>query len=301
MTAQILDGKSLSNQMQNRLGEEIRAAVAQGIRAPGIAVVQVGDDAASSVYVANKRKTCEKLGIYSQSIDLPHTLTQAELNRLIDQFNQDPLIDGILVQLPLPAHINANEIIERIAPHKDVDGFHPTNIGKLAIRQPALRPCTPFGVMKLLETAALDLYGMNAVVVGASNIVGRPMALELLLAGATVTVTHRFTKNLAEHIARADLVIAAAGKKGLIAGEWIKPGAVVVDVGIHRNEDGSLTGDVDFATAAKRAAWITPVPGGVGPMTIAMLMFNTVQAWRDHTGQPQPVTTGAVTTGAATS
>ncbi len=301
MTAQILDGKSLSNQMQNRLGEEIRAAVAQGIRAPGIAVVQVGDDAASSVYVANKRKTCEKLGIYSQSIDLPHTLTQAELNRLIDQFNQDPLIDGILVQLPLPAHINANEIIERIAPHKDVDGFHPTNIGKLAIRQPALRPCTPFGVMKLLETAALDLYGMNAVVVGASNIVGRPMALELLLAGATVTVTHRFTKNLAEHIARADLVIAAAGKKGLIAGEWIKPGAVVVDVGIHRNEDGSLTGDVDFTTAAKRAAWITPVPGGVGPMTIAMLMFNTVQAWRDHTGQPQPVTTGAVTTGAATS
>lgn len=295
MTAQILDGKSLSNQMQNRLGEEIRAAVAQGIRAPGIAVVQVGDDAASSVYVANKRKTCEKLGIYSQSIDLPHTLTQAELNRLIDQFNQDPLIDGILVQLPLPAHINANEIIERIAPHKDVDGFHPTNIGKLAIRQPALRPCTPFGVMKLLETAALDLYGMNAVVVGASNIVGRPMALELLLAGATVTVTHRFTKNLAEHIARADLVIAAAGKKGLIAGEWIKPGAVVVDVGIHRNEDGSLTGDVDFATAAKRAAWITPVPGGVGPMTIAMLMFNTVQAWRDHTGQPQPATTGAAT------
>lgn len=292
MTAQILDGKSLSNQLQTALSEEIRAAQARGIRPPGIAVVQVGDDPASSVYVASKRKTCEKLGIYSQSIDLPSTLTQAELNSLIDQFNRDPHIDGILVQLPLPAHLNANEIIERIAPHKDVDGFHPENIGKLAIRQPALRPCTPFGVMKLLETTALDLYGVHAVVVGASNIVGRPMALELLLAGATVTVTHRFTKNLAEHIARADLVIAAAGKKGLIAGEWIKPGAVVVDVGIHRNDDGSLCGDVDFAAAAERAAWITPVPGGVGPMTIAMLMFNTVQAWRDHTGQPQPVTPG---------
>lgn len=292
MTAQILDGKSLSNQLQTALSEEIRAAQAQGIRPPGIAVVQVGDDPASSVYVASKRKTCEKLGIYSQSIDLPSTLTQAELNSLIDQFNRDPHIDGILVQLPLPAHLNANEIIERIAPHKDVDGFHPENIGKLAIRQPALRPCTPFGVMKLLETTALDLYGVHAVVVGASNIVGRPMALELLLAGATVTVTHRFTKNLAEHIARADLVIAAAGKKGLIAGEWIKPGAVVVDVGIHRNDDGSLCGDVDFAAAAERAAWITPVPGGVGPMTIAMLMFNTVQAWRDHTGQPQPITAG---------
>ncbi len=292
MTAHILDGKSLSNQMQNQLGEEIRAALAAGIRPPGIAVVQVGDDAASSVYVANKRKTCEKLGIYSQSIDLPSTLTQAELNALIDQFNQDPAIDGILVQLPLPAHINAGEIIERIAPHKDVDGFHPENMGKLAIRQPALRPCTPFGVMKLLETAQLDLYGMNAVVVGASNIVGRPMALELLLAGATVTITHRFTKNLAEHIQRADLVVAAAGKQGLIAGEWIKPGAIVVDVGIHRQADGSLCGDVNYASAAERAAWITPVPGGVGPMTIAMLMYNTVQAWRDHTAQAQPQHTG---------
>ena len=292
MTAHILDGKSLSNQMQNQLGEEIRAALAAGIRPPGIAVVQVGDDAASSVYVANKRKTCEKLGIYSQSIDLPSTLTQAELNALIDQFNQDPAIDGILVQLPLPAHINAGEIIERIAPHKDVDGFHPENIGKLAIRQPALRPCTPFGVMKLLETAQLDLYGMNAVVVGASNIVGRPMALELLLAGATVTITHRFTKNLAEHIQSADLVVAAAGKQGLIAGEWIKPGAIVVDVGIHRQADGSLCGDVNYASAAERAAWITPVPGGVGPMTIAMLMYNTVQAWRDHTAQARPPHTG---------
>jgi methylenetetrahydrofolate dehydrogenase (NADP+)/methenyltetrahydrofolate cyclohydrolase len=289
MTAHILDGKSLSNQMQHHLGEEIRAAVAQGIRPPGIAVVQVGDDPASSVYVANKRKTCEKLGIYSQSYDLNSTITQAELNRLIDQFNHDPSIDGILVQLPLPAHLNANEIIERIAPHKDVDGFHPENIGKLAIRQPALRPCTPFGVMKLLDTAQLNLYGMNAVVVGASNIVGRPMALELLLAGATVTITHRFTKNLAEHIKQADLVVAAAGKQGLIAGEWIKPGAVVVDVGIHRQADGSLRGDVDFATAAERAEWITPVPGGVGPMTIAMLMHNTVQAWREHTHQVPPL------------
>ncbi|MHB8921233.1 MAG: bifunctional methylenetetrahydrofolate dehydrogenase/methenyltetrahydrofolate cyclohydrolase FolD [Halothiobacillus sp.] len=291
MTAHILDGRALSASLQTTFAEEIQAATAQGTRPPGIAVVQVGDDAASSVYVASKRKTCEKLGIYSQSIDLPSSISQAELNSLIDQFNADPCIDGILVQLPLPAHINASEIIERIAPYKDVDGFHPENIGKLAIRQPALRPCTPWGVMKLLETANVNFYGLEALVVGASNIVGRPMALELLLAGATVTVAHRFTRDLAAHVARADLVVAAAGKPGLIRGEWIKPGAIVVDVGIHRQADGSLCGDVDYAVAAERAAWITPVPGGVGPMTIAMLMHNTVQAWRTHTNPlAQPVT-----------
>ncbi|HQT43880.1 MAG TPA: bifunctional methylenetetrahydrofolate dehydrogenase/methenyltetrahydrofolate cyclohydrolase FolD [Halothiobacillus sp.] len=285
MTAHILDGRALSASLQTTFTEEIQAATAQGIRPPGIAVVQVGNDAASSVYVASKRKTCERLGIYSQSIDLPSSITQAELNRLIDQFNADPRIDGVLVQLPLPAHINASEMIERIEPHKDVDGFHPENIGKLAIRQPALRPCTPWGVMKLLETANVDFYGLEALVIGASNIVGRPMALELLLAGATVTVAHRFTRDLAAHVARADLVVAAAGKPGLIRGEWIKPGAIVVDVGIHRQVDGSLCGDVDYTVAAERAAWITPVPGGVGPMTIAMLMHNTVQAWRAHTNQ----------------
>ena len=282
MTAHILDGRALSASLQTAFAEEITAAASKGIRPPGLAVIQVGDDPASSVYVANKRKTCEKIGMYSVSKDLAADISQAELNALVDQYNADPSIDGILVQLPLPAHLSAAEIIERIHPSKDVDGFHPENIGKLAIRQPALRPCTPFGVMKLLETAKVDLYGMEAVVVGASNIVGRPMALELLLAGATVTVTHRFTRDLEAHVRRADLLVVAAGKPGLVRGDWIKPGAIVVDVGIHRQEDGSLCGDVDFAAAAERAAWITPVPGGVGPMTIAMLMHNTVQYWRER-------------------
>lgn len=285
MTAQILDGRALSASLQTAFAEEITAAASKGIRPPGLVVIQVGDDPASSVYVANKRKTCKKIGMHSVSRDLQSDISQAELNALVDQYNADPSIDGILVQLPLPAHLSAAEIIERIHPSKDVDGFHPENIGKLAIRQPALRPCTPFGVMKLLETAKLDLYGMEALVVGASNIVGRPMALELLLAGATVTVTHRFTRDLEAHVRRADLVVVAAGKAGLVHGDWIKPGAVVVDVGMHRKEDGSLCGDVDFASAAERASWITPVPGGVGPMTIAMLMHNTVQSWRERVAQ----------------
>ncbi|OZB73862.1 MAG: bifunctional methylenetetrahydrofolate dehydrogenase/methenyltetrahydrofolate cyclohydrolase, partial [Halothiobacillus sp. 13-55-115] len=260
MTAQILDGRALSTALQAGFADEITSAVATGLRPPGLAVIQVGEDPASSVYVANKRKTCEKIGMYSVSKDLKADISQAELNALVDEYNADPSIDGILVQLPLPAHLSAAEIIERIHPDKDVDGFHPENIGKLAIRQPALRPCTPFGVMKLLQTAKLDLYGMEAVVVGASNIVGRPMALELLLAGATVTITHRFTRDLEAHVRRADLLVVAAGKPGLVRGDWIKPGAIVVDVGIHRQEDGSLCGDVDFAAAAERAAWITPVP-----------------------------------------
>lgn len=285
MTAKILDGRALSASLQSAFAEEISSARAQGLRPPGLAVIQVGDDPASSVYVANKRKTCEKIGMVSVSRDLDATISQDELNALVDQYNADPTIDGILVQLPLPKHLSAAQIIERIHPDKDVDGFHPENIGKLAIRQPALRPCTPFGVMKLLETAEVDLYGMEALVVGASNIVGRPMALELLLAGATVTISHRFTRDLEAHVRRADLVVVAAGKPGLVQGEWIKPGAIVVDVGIHRKEDGSLCGDVDFDSAAKRASWITPVPGGVGPMTIAMLMHNTVQSWRHHVAQ----------------
>ncbi|ANJ68442.1 bifunctional methylenetetrahydrofolate dehydrogenase/methenyltetrahydrofolate cyclohydrolase [Halothiobacillus diazotrophicus] len=282
MTAQLLDGRTVSAEIRAQLEQEIGSATADGIRPPGLAVVQVGDDPASKVYVGSKRKACAALGIHSVAHDLPAETSQTALDALIDQLNADPLIDGILVQLPLPAHLSAQSIIERISPSKDVDGFHPENIGKLAIRQPALRPCTPYGVMKLLETTGVDFFGLEAVVVGASNIVGRPMALELLLAGATVTVTHRFTRNLAEHVQRADLVVVAAGKPGLVKGEWIKPGAIVVDVGINRQADGSLCGDVDFATAAERASWITPVPGGVGPMTIALLMDNTVQAWRSH-------------------
>ncbi|MDA3875475.1 MAG: bifunctional methylenetetrahydrofolate dehydrogenase/methenyltetrahydrofolate cyclohydrolase FolD [Halothiobacillus sp.] len=282
MTAQLLDGRAVSAEIRATLEQEIQAATAAGTRPPGLAVVQVGEDPASKVYVGSKRKACATLGIHSVAYDLPTDTTQTDLNALIDRLNADPLIDGILVQLPLPAHLRTQSIIERIDPSKDVDGFHHENIGKLAIRQPALRPCTPFGIMKLLESANIEFYGLEAVVVGASNIVGRPMALELLLAGATVTITHRFTKNLAEHIQRADLVVAAAGKPGLVKGEWIKPGAIVVDVGIHRQADGSLCGDVDFATASERASWITPVPGGVGPMTIALLMYNTVQAWRTH-------------------
>lgn len=282
MTANILDGRALSASLQTAFAEEITAAASKGIRPPGLVVIQVGTDPASSVYVANKRKTCEKIGMYSVSKDLQADISQAELNALVDQYNADPAIDGILVQLPLPAHLSAAEIIERIHPSKDVDGFHPENVGKLAIRQPGLRPCTPFGVMKLLETAKVDLHGMEALVVGASNIVGRPMALELLLAGATVTVTHRFTHDLEAHVRRADLVIVAAGKPGLVRGEWIKAGAIVVDVGMHRKADGGLCGDVDFESASKRASWITPVPGGVGPMTIAMLMHNTVQSWRER-------------------
>lgn len=285
MTAQNLDGRALSASLQTAFAQEITDAVSRGIRPPGLAVIQVGDDPASSVYVANKRKTCEKIGMFSVSQDLKSNISQSQLNALVDQYNADPAIDGILVQLPLPAHLSAAEVIERIDPSKDVDGFHPQNIGKLAIRQPALRPCTPFGVMKLLETAKVDLHGMEALVVGASNIVGRPMALELLLAGATVTIAHRFTRDLKAHVQRADLVVVAAGKPGLVQGEWIKPGAIVVDVGIHRRDDGSLCGDVDFASAAERASWITPVPGGVGPMTIAMLMHNTVQSWRERVTQ----------------
>ncbi len=219
------------------------------------------------------------------SNELPADTSQQHLLGLISELNADPKVDGILVQLPLPAHINPEAIIEAIDPAKDVDGFHPFNVGRLAARQPKLRSCTPYGCMKLLAETGEDLHGREAVIVGASNIVGRPMALELLLAGATVTVTHRFTKNLRAHIERADIVVAAAGKQGLVKGEWIRPGAIVIDVGIHRQADGRLTGDVEFDTASERAAWITPVPGGVGPMTITMLLANTVQAFRAHVGE----------------
>lgn len=280
MTAQLLDGRKTAETLRASLTETIRAQTAAGVRPPGLAVVQVGEDPASSVYVANKRKACAKLGIQSFSHDLSEDTAQADLDALIDQLNADPQVDGILVQLPLPEHLSADSVIERIAPDKDVDGFHPVNIGRLTIRRPGLRPCTPYGVMHLLAQTGQDLHGKEAVIVGASNIVGRPMALELMLAGATVTVTHRFTRDLQAHVQRAEILVVAAGKMDLVDPAWITPGAVVIDVGIHRLDDGSLRGDLDFTAAAQRAGFITPVPGGVGPMTIAMLMYNTVHSWQ---------------------
>ncbi|MFC5698298.1 bifunctional methylenetetrahydrofolate dehydrogenase/methenyltetrahydrofolate cyclohydrolase FolD [Pseudomonas sp. GCM10022186] len=278
MTAQLIDGKTIAARLRQQIAQRVAERRQQGLRVPGLAVILVGNDPASQVYVAHKRKDCEEVGFLSQAHDLPASTGQAELLALIDSLNQDPAIDGILVQLPLPEHLDASQLLERIHPDKDVDGFHPYNVGRLAQRIPLLRPCTPKGIMTLLESTGADLYGMNAVVVGASNIVGRPMALELLLAGCTVTVTHRFTKDLAGHVANADLVVVAAGKPGLVKGEWIKPGAIVIDVGINRQDDGKLVGDVEYDVALQRASWITPVPGGVGPMTRACLLENTLHA-----------------------
>jgi len=283
-TAQILDGKALAERMRADMYEETQNLKLKHGRAPGLAVILVGHDPASHVYVKNKKLGCEKVGIESISKELDASITQQHLLGLISELNADPKVDGILVQLPVPEHIQADAILQAIDPSKDVDGFHPYNVGCLTVRQPALRSCTPYGCMKLLAETGEDLHGKEAVIVGASNIVGRPMAMELLLAGATVTVCHRFTKDLQKHIERADIVVAAAGKQGLIKGEWVKKGATVIDVGIHRLENGSLTGDVDFNEASKRAAWITPVPGGVGPMTITMLLANTIEAFKQHVG-----------------
>ncbi|EQM68234.1 MULTISPECIES: bifunctional methylenetetrahydrofolate dehydrogenase/methenyltetrahydrofolate cyclohydrolase FolD [Pseudomonas] len=278
MTAQLIDGKTIAARLRQQIAKRVDERRQQGLRIPGLAVILVGSDPASQVYVAHKRKDCEEVGFISEAHDLPANTRQEDLLALIDRLNVDPTIDGILVQLPLPAHLDASLLLERISPDKDVDGFHPYNIGRLAQRMPLLRPCTPKGIMTLLESTGADLYGMDAVVVGASNIVGRPMALELLLAGCTVTVTHRFTKDLAGHVGRADLVVVAAGKPGLVKGEWIKEGAIVIDVGINRQEDGKLVGDVEYEPALQRASWITPVPGGVGPMTRACLLENTLHA-----------------------
>ena len=278
MTAQLIDGKAIAASLRQQIAQRVAERNQRGLRVPGLAVILVGSDPASEVYVAHKRKDCEEVGFLSHAYDLPADTEQAKLLALIDQLNEDPSIDGILVQLPLPAHLDASLLLERIHPDKDVDGFHPYNIGRLAQRMPVLRPCTPKGIMTLLQSTGVDLYGMHAVVVGASNIVGRPMALELLLAGCTVTVTHRFTKDLPGHLASADLVVVAAGKPGLVKGEWIKQGAIVIDVGINRQADGKLIGDVVFETALPRAGWITPVPGGVGPMTRACLLENTLYA-----------------------
>ena len=256
----------------------VQQRLAAGKRAPGLAVVLVGADPASQVYVGSKRKACEEVGFESFSYDLPSGTTQQELFDLIDTLNADNKVDGILVQLPLPAGLDASAILERINPLKDVDGFHPYNVGRLAQRIPVLRSCTPMGIMTLIKSTGVDTYGLDAVVVGASNIVGRPMTLELLLAGCTTTTCHRFTKNLEQKIRQADLVVVAVGKPGFIPGEWIKPGAIVIDVGINRLPNGQLVGDVDFEGVKEKASYITPVPGGVGPMTVSMLVHNTVQS-----------------------
>ncbi len=278
MSAQIIDGRQISSEIKQELKEEISAFFAQNHYRPGLAVIKVGDDPASAVYVRNKKQACEEVGIISESHDLPESTQQNELINLIESLNQKPDIHGILVQLPLPAHIDEKTILERIDPLKDVDGFHPFNVGRLAQRRPHLEPCTPLGVMQLIKRIGVDPKGMDVVIVGASNIVGRPMALELLIAGATVTVAHRFTKDLASHVKRAQLLVVACGIPHLIKGEWIQEGAVVIDVGINRMEDGKLVGDVEFDVAKERAKAITPVPGGVGPMTVAMLMHNTFVA-----------------------
>ncbi|NOG32763.1 bifunctional methylenetetrahydrofolate dehydrogenase/methenyltetrahydrofolate cyclohydrolase FolD [Halomonas sp. TBZ9] len=282
MTAQLIDGKAIAADVRQDVANKVAARLKIGARAPGLAVVLVGNDPASHVYVSNKHRACENAGIHSIQHELPAETTQQALEALIDQLNADDTIDGILVQLPLPPHLDAEPLLERILPNKDVDGFHPYNLGRLAQRLPALRPCTPKGVMTLLEKSGLAVRGLDATVVGASNIVGRPMALELMLAGCTTTVCHRFTRNLEEHVRRADLLVVAVGKPGIVKGEWIKPGAVVIDVGINRQEDGRLIGDIDFEQAQQRASHITPVPGGVGPMTVASLLQNTLESAEQH-------------------
>ncbi|MDX8408736.1 MAG: bifunctional methylenetetrahydrofolate dehydrogenase/methenyltetrahydrofolate cyclohydrolase FolD [Mariprofundales bacterium] len=286
MNRHLLDGKALSARMRLTMKQRVGDLSKRHGRPPGLAVILVGEDPASQIYVRNKANGCRDMGIASFSHPLAVNTTQQHLLGLIGELNHDPLIDGILVQLPVPAQIAPDALIEAIDPAKDVDGFHPYNVGRLAARNPALRPCTPYGCMRLIAETGIDLHGKEAVIVGASNIVGRPMAMELLLAGATVTITHRFTADLAAHVARADVVVAAVGRPGLVKGAWIKPGAIVIDVGINRLPDGTLAGDVEFAAAAERAAWITPVPGGVGPMTITMLLDNTITAFCNHVGEP---------------
>jgi len=278
MTAQIIDGKAIANQIKKEIRETIEYQLSLQKKRPGLAVILVGNDPASEVYVRNKRESCEQVGITSFYHHLSNDTKETEVKQLIQILNQDPQVDGILLQLPLPKSINAEAVLELIDPHKDVDGFHPYNIGRLAIRKPLLQPCTPRGIMVLLETIKQVFKGKHAVIVGASNIVGRPLALKLLIAGATVTICHRFTHDLAYFVKQADLLVSAVGKPGLIKGEWIKEGATVIDVGITRLANGSLTGDIEFEKAKERAAWITPVPGGVGPMTVAMLLHNTMIA-----------------------
>ncbi len=278
MSATILDGKAVAAEVREEVRQQVVARVAAGDRPPGLAVILVGEDPASAVYVRNKHTACERAGIHSIEIRLPQQTEESTLIQQVKRLNQDPVIDGILVQLPLPPQIDPQRVIEAIDPDKDVDGFHPINMGRLALKMAQLRPCTPYGVMRLLNQTGVDLSGREAVVVGASNIVGRPMALELLAARCTITICHSKTVDLEFHVRRAEILVVGIGIPNRIPGEWIRPGAIVIDVGINRLADGTLTGDIDFEGARERAAWITPVPGGVGPMTIAMLLQNTLTA-----------------------
>jgi methylenetetrahydrofolate dehydrogenase (NADP+) / methenyltetrahydrofolate cyclohydrolase len=282
MSAQIIDGKAIAAEVRESIRQQVAQRVAAGKRPPGLAVIQVGEDPASKVYVGSKRRGCAECGILSLAHDLPAETSQEKLLALLDELNADPTVDGILVQLPLPAHIDEEAVIERILPDKDVDGFHPYNIGRLTIQMPTLHPCTPRGVMTLLEHTGVELAGLDAVVVGASNIVGRPMTLELLMARCTVTICHSRTRDLEEKIRNADLVVVGVGRAEMVKGDWIKEGAIVIDVGMNRLENGKLVGDVEFATAREKASWITPVPGGVGLMTVATLLQNTLVAAEHH-------------------
>ena len=278
MPAQLLDGKLVAASVKKQVAEHIQHRQKQGRSTPGLDVILVGHNPASEVYVNNKQIACHAVGIRSHCHRLPDTCTQEDIAQLIERCNQDAHVQGILLQLPLPKHVNSDDLLELIHPHKDVDGFHPYNLGRLVQRRPQLRPCTPKGIITLLEATGETIAGKHAVVVGASNIVGRPMALELLLAKCTTTVCHRFTNDLEQHIASADILISATGVHGIIDSHWIKPGAIVIDVGFSRLSNGLIVGDIEFETAFERASWITPVPGGVGPMTIATLLQNTVMA-----------------------
>jgi len=278
MPASLIDGKQLAALRKEELKKQVSHHIAQGHRAPGLAVILIGNDPASSIYVKNKRKACEAVGIISLSYDLPEDTSQEELIKLIDELNQSQVVDGILIQLPLPKHISEAVIIERMAPEKDVDGFHPYNMGKLAQRSPLLRPCTPWGIMNLLNHYHIEVKRKHALVIGASNIVGRPMSLELMLAGATVTTSHKFTQDLEKFVRIADIIVIAVGKMDIVHADWLNENQIIIDVGIHRLADGTIRGDIDFEKAVNRVAWITPVPGGVGPMTIISLLENTMMA-----------------------
>jgi len=278
MTARIIDGKAVAARVTEEVARRVAERVARGGVAPGLAVVLVGDNAASQVYVRNKRRTTDAVGMRSLAHDLPANVPEHDLLALIDRLNADEAVSGILVQLPLPRHVDAEKVVERIDVRKDVDGFHPYNVGRLVLKTPTLRPCTPYGCMRLLAETGEDLVGKHAVVIGQSNIVGRPMALELLMARCTVTICHSATRDLPGIVRQGDIVVAGVGRPRFVQGDWIRPGAIVIDVGINRGDDGKLVGDVDFDAAKERAAWITPVPGGVGPMTIAMLLSNTLRA-----------------------
>jgi methylenetetrahydrofolate dehydrogenase (NADP+) / methenyltetrahydrofolate cyclohydrolase len=288
MTARILNGKLVANEIQTYVADKVRKRIECNQRVPGLAVIMVGQDPASQIYVRNKRIACERLGFYSLAFDLPQEIKQEELEDIIHTLNEDEKIDGIIVQIPLPPHLDCSRIIEKIRFDKDVDGFHPYNIGRLALRQPLLRPCTPFGIIKLLQYYAIQLRGIHAVIVGASNIVGRPLALELLMKGATVTICHKYTQDLSSKVKSAELLVVAIGNQDVISPKWLQKDVIIVDVGINRLSDGKITGDIDFRRALEIASWITPVPGGVGPMTVTMLLENTLYAaerFHPHTSQ----------------